>query len=219
MEEGLLGSGFSHQDGELPMRIECPHCGQVGKLDDSAAGQTVRCPKCKTAFRAEADKAPSQPISAFISDGLLKGEQVVYVARLHWGMFFAPAVTGFFALVLVLAFLLMRSDDGTFLAFLASGLFLGSVVVVLLRIIRYFTSDFVVTNQRVLIKDGALNRRSLEILLVKVESVSVSQPILGRFFGYGTICIGGTGGTKEGFPAIASPLDFCRHVREQIAGR
>jgi membrane protein YdbS with pleckstrin-like domain len=215
----LSRSTMTHHVRGLPMPITatCPHCGKSGKIPDSAVGKAVRCPGCKETFRAAEQDEPSSPtVSAFVREGLLKGEQVVYVARLHWGMFVGPIAMGFVALVLVLVLLLLRSHEGISLAFPTGGLFLGSVVVLLLRVIRYFTSDFVVTNQRVLVKDGVVNRRSLEILLVKVESVSVSQPILGRVFGYGTVCIGGTGGTKESFPAIASPLDFCRHVREQI---
>ena len=44
--------------------------------------------------------------------------------------------------------------------------------------------------------------------LAKVESVNVDQSILGRILGYGTITVIGTGGTREPFYRISSPLDF-----------
>ena len=67
--------------------------------------------------------------------------------------------------------------------------------------------------QRVIIKVGLLHRRTLEMLLIKVEAISVDQSIAGRIFGYGTIVVVGTGGTREAFENIASPLEFRRAVQ------
>lgn len=78
------------------------------------------------------------------------------------------------------------------------------------------TSEFGLTNKRVLMKTGFIARHSLETLLTKVESISVHQGLLGRLLGYGTIIIGGTGGSKEAFYAIRDPLEFRRQVQEQI---
>ncbi len=71
------------------------------------------------------------------------------------------------------------------------------------------------TTRRVLIKVGVLRRRSLELLLSKVESIGVDQGIVGRLLGYGTIIVTGTGGTKEPFRMIAAPLEFRRMVQQQ----
>ncbi len=76
------------------------------------------------------------------------------------------------------------------------------------------TSEFAVTNRRVIIKVGLVSRRTVELNLEKVESIGVDQPILGRLFGYGQIVVVGTGGTREPFPAIADPMGFRRAVNE-----
>jgi len=34
------------------MKIECPHCGVSGTLDDAYVGRKIRCPKCKSLFEA-----------------------------------------------------------------------------------------------------------------------------------------------------------------------
>jgi uncharacterized membrane protein YdbT with pleckstrin-like domain len=81
--------------------------------------------------------------------------------------------------------------------------------------INYTSSEFGVTNRRVLIKVGFVRRRSLELFLQKLEGIGVDQGILGRIFGYGTITVTGTGGTKEVFRAIAAPLEFRRMVQQQ----
>jgi uncharacterized membrane protein YdbT with pleckstrin-like domain len=83
--------------------------------------------------------------------------------------------------------------------------------------INYSTSEFAVTNKRVLVKVGWIRRHSIETLLTKVEGIGVNQGILGRILGYGTIVVTGTGGTKEPFHKIDAPLEFRKRVQEQIA--
>jgi uncharacterized membrane protein YdbT with pleckstrin-like domain len=78
------------------------------------------------------------------------------------------------------------------------------------------TSEFAVTNKRVLIKIGWIRRHSLETLLSKVEGIRVEQSVFGRMWDYGTIVVSGTGGSKEPFRKIASPMQFRREVQEQI---
>jgi uncharacterized membrane protein YdbT with pleckstrin-like domain len=76
------------------------------------------------------------------------------------------------------------------------------------------TSEFAVTNRRVIIKVGLVSRKTVELNLEKVESIGVEQTILGRILGYGAIVVVGTGGTKEPFPRIADPMGFRRAVNE-----
>lgn len=87
----------------------------------------------------------------------------------------------------------------------------------LARSVTYIASNFVLTNKRVLMKYGFLRKNSLELILSKIEGIGVEQGILARLLGYGTIVIMGVGGTKETFPDIAFPLEFRRHVQDQIA--
>jgi uncharacterized membrane protein YdbT with pleckstrin-like domain len=88
---------------------------------------------------------------------------------------------------------------------------------VITALIARATSEFAVTNKRVLIKIGWLRRHSLETLLSKIETIRVEQGILGRALDYGTIVVSGTGGSKEPFRTIASPMEFRRKVQDQIA--
>jgi uncharacterized membrane protein YdbT with pleckstrin-like domain len=85
----------------------------------------------------------------------------------------------------------------------------------LLPLIEYWTSEFAVTNKRVIMKVGWVARRVLELNLHKIESVNVDQPLLGRLLGYGTITVIGTGGTRETFDRIAHPLVFRKAFQEQ----
>jgi uncharacterized membrane protein YdbT with pleckstrin-like domain len=83
----------------------------------------------------------------------------------------------------------------------------------LAKYVVYRSSEFAVTNKRVIIKVGVMQRRTLELMLTKVEAISVTQGLLGQLFGCGTIMVTGTGGTREPFDNISSPLQFRRAVQ------
>ena len=85
-----------------------------------------------------------------------------------------------------------------------------------LPLIDWITNEFAITNKRIVIKEGLVSRRTIEMNLNKVESVGVDQSILGRLLGYGCLVIVGTGGTKEHFHNIARPLEFRRVFQQQL---
>jgi len=144
-------------------------------------------------------------MDSYIKEHLLPGERVVYETRLHWVMLAGPAVLSFFILlfaiarpVLILIWVFYALTVGGWLYF------------------KRKYSEFGITNKRVVIKTGVLRRRSLELLLTKIEGVTVNQGIGGRMLHYGTIVIGGVGGTKEPFHQIEDPFEFRKRVHEQI---
>ncbi len=94
--------------------------------------------------------------------------------------------------------------------FTLSGLFTLFVAPALSR----WSDEFVVTNKRIIVKTGIFSRRTLEMNLNKIESVNVDQNIFGRMFGYGTITIIGTGGTREAFPNIGDAVEFRKRFQE-----
>jgi uncharacterized membrane protein YdbT with pleckstrin-like domain len=142
---------------------------------------------------------------SYVDDNLLPGESVMYRARLHRIVYAAPVVWIAVALSLLIA---QAWLPGGIVAF-------GGLLLLLIRWIDVITSEFAVTSERIVIKVGFIRRRSLELLLGQVEAIAVDQSILGRILGYGTIVIVGTGGTREPFRTMSSPLDFRRQVQLQ----
>ena len=143
---------------------------------------------------------------SYVEANLMQGEQIVYQTSLHWLMYFWPivlAVVGLFMLLGVPALGLIV---------LALAALLGVVV-----FITVHNAEFAVTNKRVIMKTGWLNRRSLELLLSKIESIAVDQGFAGKLWGYGTIVLSGTGGSHEPFQNISDPFEFRKQVQEEIA--
>jgi uncharacterized membrane protein YdbT with pleckstrin-like domain len=77
-------------------------------------------------------------------------------------------------------------------------------------------TEMAVTNRRVLIKTGMTSRRTLDLMLSRVESIGVEESTAGRVLGYGSVIVRGTGGAPESFLMIAHPQEFRRAVQQQI---
>jgi uncharacterized membrane protein YdbT with pleckstrin-like domain len=144
---------------------------------------------------------------SYVERNLLPNEEINYRARLHRIIYLFPTT-------LLIAGLLVA---------LAGGWIAGGVLAAIGLIlfvppwIRSASSEFAITNKRVLIKVGLIRRHSIELLLSKVEGIGVDQGVLGRILGYGTITVSGVGGTKEAFRTISSPLEFRRQVQANLS--
>ena len=157
---------------------------------------------------------------SYIHKNLMEGEQVTYTTKRHWIIFLPALVYFLLGLALLIAALVLPSAQQDERVAWALDVFAGvaglaAVWSVVPALIDSITSEFGVTNRRVIVKVGWLRRRSLETLLSKVEGIEVEQSILARVFGYGTITVTGTGGSREPFDRIAAPLEFRRKVQEQ----
>ena len=149
---------------------------------------------------------------SYADQNLIPGEQVLYQTGLHW-IVFAPPVffAAIFGLIGLLLMLLMQGTGGVGFFFLVfAGLF------ILAGYLTRKATEIAVTNKRIVIKTGILNRRTLELLLSKVESIGVEEGLLGRMLGYGSVVVRGTGGTPEPFHDVTNPLEFRRQVQQQI---
>jgi uncharacterized membrane protein YdbT with pleckstrin-like domain len=144
-------------------------------------------------------------MGSYVDNNLSDGEQVVYRTRIHPIVFLPPAL---FILGGIGAGVIVNDQIGVIVLGMGVLMLIGAWV-------RQWSSEFAVTNRRVIVKVGFISRRTIEINLSKVESVEVNQDIFARMFNYGTILVIGTGGTKEPFALIDDPLAFRRAVQSQ----
>lgn len=144
---------------------------------------------------------------------LSQGEKVIADAEFHWLMyifyFFAVAIP--YALVLCLILnsmgLLMDGDAPV-----------GVIVVVSIIIVGVITSilisgvEIALTDQRLVTKSGLFLKKTLELQLSEIESVScntVSNE-------YGSIFVRGTGGSSASLSFVKNPLDFRKKVQDVL---
>src|SRR5580704_2222135 len=149
-----------------------------------------------------ADAESANQRMGYVEDNVLPNERVTYRAHLSRMLFVLPLCIA----IIGLALCYWSWVAGAVALFVAA-------VIGLQRYIHYASSEFAVTDRRVIIKVGVLRRRTLEMQLAKIEAVAVNQGIMGRIFGYGDIAVTGTGGTNERFAGIGDPLGFRRAVQ------
>lgn len=135
----------------------------------------------------------------YIEQSLLKDEKIVFTTSLHPVVFLIPL------LLLIAGGFLHFTGYTSIVLYLA--VFSG-----ISSLINYMSSEFSLTSKRVIGKTGFLRRKSVDLLLGKVESLKIDQDILGRLLNYGNVVVTGTGATKEIFSNISNPLKLRSEV-------
>ena len=164
---------------------------------------------------------------SYVEKHLIPGESVQYETKLHWIVMLGHTVVAVLLDLLAIGIVIGWAVLGTKTkgSSVPTAVYLSALVcfviggaVFLVGILRRKATEMAVTNKRVIVKTGIVDRRTLEILLSRIESVAVEEPALGRMLGFGTVIVRGTGGTPEAFEKIYHPLEFREQVQRQIAG-
>jgi hypothetical protein len=161
----------------------------------------------------------------YVQSLLLPNETVLAVARPHWGLFASPGILVAFALIctffstLQSAFIstTANSEATAFMTFFYFAICAGPWWLLggarlLNATLTYLSTEFALTDKRIIGKTGFIRRQSLELVLDKVESIGVIQGVTGRLFDFGTLVIGGSGGTDQKFPNISRPMQLKRQI-------
>jgi hypothetical protein len=150
---------------------------------------------------------------SYIRESLGNGETVVVYARFH-KLYALGAWLALLIPLLIFLVALVRSDEMANTYTLATGLlFVLGLVTFARMMLRQLSTEIGVTSHRFVEKYGLLSRHTNEIALPNIEGLRVSQSMLGRLFGYGTIRIEGTGVDSVTTPNIADPVGFVRAIQ------
>jgi uncharacterized membrane protein YdbT with pleckstrin-like domain len=162
---------------------------------------------------------------SYAEDHLIAGETVQYETRLHWivmlGHILIAAILVFIGAGLLIAPAGMAkngSPSSGALRCVGIAFIVGAAISFGIGLLRRNATEMAVTNRRVIVKSGLADRRTIELLIPRIESIVVEEPAMGRLLGYGTVILRGTGGTPEVFEKISRPLEFREQVQRQIAG-
>lgn len=137
----------------------------------------------------------------------------------HWWYFAYPVATLVGSIVLGIVTLVVTgggSNARTFLGWLSIILLVGSVVWVVIRYMKWATTNFVITSDRVIYRSGVLAKSGIEIPLERVNTVHFNQSIFERITGAGDLMI--ESGAEEGqqrFSDIRNPDKVQRQIHAQ----
>lgn len=147
---------------------------------------------------------------------LLPGESVVAVRHQHWVMPLKGMALPVLLVVLVLlgADVLLRENLGGEVRLVLTLLVLalaGAWAIV--TWIRWTSTSFTVTDQRVILDSGVFSRSSRVIPIDRVQDVATRRSLIGRILGYGTVEIDAAGSQgAERLDHVPAPENF----RDQV---
>ena len=127
----------------------------------------------------------------YVEDTIGTNEKIVYTVKFHWIYTFSA-----------------------FLYLLFLGVFIIGIIIFIKMMINKWTTERVLTDSRYIQKNGWIARNTEEISIYKIEEVDLSQSILGRVLGYGSISISGTGSGNIVLKSIDDPLIFQKHLND-----
>jgi uncharacterized membrane protein YdbT with pleckstrin-like domain len=119
---------------------------------------------------------------------LIEGEELVLDRRPHWIALVGPALVAIVGLIVAAWVSSTTAFDG--LVWLPWVVFVVVLLVYPLpRLISWLTSNFAVTSDRVIHREGFIAKRSMEIPLEAINDVRFDQGIIDRMLGAGTLVI------------------------------
>jgi uncharacterized membrane protein YdbT with pleckstrin-like domain len=131
----------------------------------------------------------------FPPDLLNESEEVVLDLRPHWVKLFLPVLFVVLAIAATGAAAAFAGDTPLPLVLLA--VLAVAVISLLVRYVKWTTTNFVVTNERLIHREGVIAKQGIEIPLDRVQTIRFSQTIFERMLGAGDLLIESAGETGQ----------------------
>ena len=143
-------------------------------------------------------------------------ESVALDLHPHW-WFFAEAATSFAVSGVLWLFVFGQENPKTYLTYPIGVIALGAVVWLFVRYLKWRTTYFVITSDRLIYRHGVIAKAGIEIPLERVNNVNFKQSIFERLIGAGDLLIesGGEDGQQR-FSDIAKPAKVQNLIHLQM---
>jgi uncharacterized membrane protein YdbT with pleckstrin-like domain len=128
------------------------------------------------------------------------GEDIVAELRPHWWVFVKPAAT--VVLLFVLATVVQIAVDNSVLTLVIAGAGLVALVWLGLRYLRWATTMFVITTDRLILRGGVLAKHGKEIPLERINDITVTQTFFERLIRAGDVVL--ESGGERGQQAVSN---------------
>jgi uncharacterized membrane protein YdbT with pleckstrin-like domain len=158
----------------------------------------------------------------FPKKNLNANETIALDMHPHWWYFAEPA----FSLLGSIVFgsvVVAKTDKGTdtyrALGTLALILLVGTAIWTVVRYLKWLTTNFVITSNRLIFRQGVIGKSGVEIPLERVNNVNFKQSVFERILGAGDLLIesGGEDGQQR-FTDIRHPAQVQNLIHAQMEG-
>jgi uncharacterized membrane protein YdbT with pleckstrin-like domain len=142
-------------------------------------------------------------------DALSDGEIIITSFRPHWKLLFIPFLWFLAALVALGVAFALNWINGTFLLVIAVALVIAALWLVVRPLVDWWTTRYVLTNERLITRTGLIAKSGVEIPLERITNVNFSASMFERMLGAGDLLIESAGSAGQSrFANIPKPDDF-----------
>lgn len=134
----------------------------------------------------------------WLNNELNENESYVFQTRAHKSIFLLPP------LLILIGFVLNK-------IFLYAG-----IGVLIFCLIKYYGLQYVITDERIIVKKGIFDTRIESISVNDIYDVIIHQTIADKVFGSGSVTIFSESRPKEKFKALSKPYDFRHALYSQL---
>lgn len=156
---------------------------------------------------------------SFIKNNLSEGEEVRVYGEIHPIIFLDTFIWILVSIVLVAYSSTLQNIGTSWIEYLAMGLAFVALMRLSKAAIYKLSTEIAVTNRRIIAKFGLIERSTIEIPLLKIESVIIDQSVVDRIFGSGSVGVRGTGTGMAPVRFIDNPIEFRNTLNKAIADR
>ncbi|WP_454300962.1 PH domain-containing protein [Salana multivorans] len=107
----------------------------------------------------------------------------------------------------------------TLVGLVAAGIAVGILISLVYAYLAWRRLTYAITDDAVLMRSGVVFRRERASRLTRIQTVEVTQPILGRLFGYAAVTIESAGAADANLRLAYLTQDEARLVRNEILAR
>ena len=146
------------------------------------------------------------------------GEAVLLDTHPHWWMFAGAVIR--LVLAIALAIFAVVQFDGTAVNYVGIALITVTALNLVIVYLKWVTTDFVLTSDRLVTRSGVLSRHSREIPLERINDLSCHQSLFERVIHAGDLSIesGGEFG-QTNFHNVGDPFELQNAVHRAIEAR
>lgn len=135
---------------------------------------------------------------------------IVYYARLHWVIFLGP--------LLLLIIDLIAGWQINPLWEVSLFIMIFALLWLAMTWVTFQFSSLTIKKKQIILRTGLLVRKTVDIPLNKIESIDISQTLMGSLLGFGSLVIIGTGGTRHVISNLTKPLTCRRYIEQLMHG-
>jgi hypothetical protein len=172
-------------------------------------------------------------MNPFVASPNAEIETTLARERLHHGIFILPVIAIFALLIPEIIFIGFiqkmfhsisqiggaKQQIGLPTFFYVLILFVGAAPGLFALLAAWFSyqkSEITLTSKRLIFRAGFLSKVSGELPLENIEVIYLSEPLLGRILGYGTVAVTSVGGAAFPLRFIGSPQQFHSKLQQAV---